>query len=83
MIARLVTDAADGAGRVLGRGLAAAVARRPGADLQDAPGRGGERRRADVELVPDPLEAQVEIIEELLPLLGIPIVGPPSTRPTT
>ena len=47
IIARLVTTyRADAPRRVLGRRLAAAVARRPHPDLQDPPGRRGRRRRA-------------------------------------
>ncbi len=37
----------------------------------------------DVEVVPDPLTAQVPLIAEALGLLGIPIVEPPSTRRMT
>ena len=53
-----------------------AVARRPDPVVQGAP-RGVRRRRTapDVEEVPDPLEAQVPVIRDVLAAFGIAVVG--------
>ena len=76
-ISRLVTRLpADPPGLLLGQRLAPAVAGRPDPVVQGAPG--GVRRRAaapDVEEVPDPLEAQVPVILDVLAAFGIAVVG--------
>ena len=84
-ISRLVGDyRADRPGLLLGQRLASAVAGRPAAVVQGAPGGGrAARRTPDIEEVPDPLEVQIPIILEVLDAFGIAWSAPTTTRPTT
>ena len=60
---------------LLGRRLAAAVAGRPDPELQGPPGGAPVAGGVDIEETPDPLEAQVPMIEEVLEAFGIAVVG--------
>ena len=75
-ISRLVGDyQPDRPGLLLGQRLAAAVAGRPAAVVQGAPGGRRAADAPDIEEVPDPLEVQVPIILEVLDAFGICVVG--------